>query len=58
MLESHIRQIDTTDKTAMKQAKTKKMRKEQLRGDKTVVPPWDGQQLNFWGGGGGGGGFN
>ena len=31
------------------------MHKEQLRGDKTELPPWDGQQRNYWGGGGGGG---
>ena len=42
MLESHTRQIDTIDTTTMKRAK-KKRKKEQLRGDKTEVPPWDGR---------------
>ena len=46
LLESHTRQYDTT---AMKRARKKKKKKEQLRGDKTEVPPWDGQHWNFWG---------
>ena len=43
MLESHTRQIDTIDITAMKRAR-KNEKKEQLGGDKIEVPPWDGQQ--------------
>ena len=39
MLELHTRQVDTT---AIKRAR--KNEKEQLRGDKAEVPPWDGQQ--------------
>ena len=42
MLKLHTRQIDTT---TMKRAK----KKEQLREDKTELPPWDGQQWNYWG---------
>ena len=36
MLELHTRQVDTT---AIKRAR--KNEKEQLRGDKAEVPPWD-----------------
>ena len=39
MLELHTRQVDTT---AIKRAR--KNEKEQPRGDKAEVPPWDGQQ--------------
>ena len=42
MLNSHTRQIDTIDKTALKRAKRKK--KELPRGGKTEVPPWDGKR--------------
>ena len=42
MLISHTVQIDTTDITAMKRAR--KNEKEQLKGDKTEVPPWEGQR--------------
>ena len=45
MLYSHIRQIDTT---AVERAGQKK-KTEQLKGDQTEVPPWDGQQCNHWG---------
>ena len=31
----------TIDTTAIQRAKKKKKKKEQLRGDKTEVPPWD-----------------
>ena len=44
MLESRTRQIDTIDTKAMKRARKNKKKEEQLRGDKTEVPPWDGQQ--------------
>ena len=37
MLELHTRQADA------------KKEKEQPRGDKAEVPPWDGQQGNYWG---------
>ena len=50
MLELHTRQVYTVDATAIKRAR--KNEKEQLRGDKAEVPPWDGQQQNYWGGGG------
>ena len=43
MLKSHTRQTDTIGTTAIKRA-WKKKKKEQLRGDKTEVPPWDGQR--------------
>ena len=46
MLKSYTRPTDIVDTTAMERAK--KMKPEQLRGDKTEEPPWDGQQLN-WG---------
>ena len=39
MLKSRKRQIDTLDKSQIKSKKLKK-----VRGDKTEVPPWDGQQ--------------
>ena len=39
MLELHTSQVDTT---TIKRAR--KNEKEQLRGDKAEVPPWDGQQ--------------
>ena len=42
MLELHTRQVYTVDVTAIKRAR--KNEKEQLRGDKAEVPPWDGQQ--------------
>ena len=42
MLELHTKQVDTVDATAIKRAR--KNGKEQLRGDKAEVPPWDGQQ--------------
>ena len=42
MLELHTRQVYTVDATAIKRAR--KNEKEQLRGDKAEVPPWDGQQ--------------
>ena len=51
MLELHTRQVYTVDATAIKRAR--KNKKEQLSGDKAEVPPWDGQQTNYWGGGGG-----
>ena len=40
MLESHTRQID---KTAIKRAREKEKKKTELKGDKTEMPPWDGQ---------------
>ena len=52
MLELHTRQVYTVDATAIKRAR--KNEKEQLREDKAEVPPWGGQQWNYWGGGGGG----
>ena len=39
MLELHTRQVDTVDTTTIK--RSKKNEKEQLRGDKVEVPPWD-----------------
>ena len=42
MLELHSIQVDTVDTTTIKRAR--KNEKEQLRGDKAEVPPWDGQQ--------------
>ena len=42
MLELHTRQVYTVDATAIKRAR--KNEKEQLRGDKAEVPPWDCQQ--------------
>ena len=42
MLELLTRQVDTVDTTRIKRAR--KNEKEQLRGDKAEVPPWDGQQ--------------
>ena len=42
MLELHTRQVYTVDATAIK--RDRKNEKEQLRGDKVEVPPWDGQQ--------------
>ena len=42
MLELHTRQIDTVDITAINRAR--KNEKDQRRGDKAEVPPWDGQQ--------------
>ena len=51
MLELDTKQVYTVDATAIKRAR--KNEKEQLRGDKAEVPPWDGHQSNFWGGGGG-----
>ena len=42
LLELHTRQVYTVDATAIKRAR--KTEKEQLRGDKAEVPPWDGQQ--------------
>ena len=46
MLESHTKQEDNSSKTSQEKMKKKKGKKEkvQLRGDKTEVPPWDGQQ--------------
>ena len=49
MLELHTRQVYTVNATAIKRAR--KNEKEQLRGDKAEVPPWDSQQRNYWGGG-------
>ena len=42
MLELHTRQVDTVDTIAIKRAR--KNEKEQPRGDKEEVPPWDGQR--------------
>ena len=42
MLELNTRQVDTVDTTRIK--RVRKNEKEQLRGDKVEVPPWDGQQ--------------
>ena len=42
MLELHTRKVDTVDTTRIKRAR--KNEKEQLRGDKAEVPPWDGKQ--------------
>ena len=42
MLELHTRQVYTVGATAIKRAR--KNEKEQPRGDKAEVPPWDGQQ--------------
>ena len=42
MLELHTRQVYTVDATAIQRAR--KNEKEQRRGDKAEVPPWDGQQ--------------
>ena len=58
MLESHARlsQQQLNEQCKNKRKKKKKKKKEQPRGDKTEVPPWDGQQWNYWGEGGGGGG--
>ena len=39
MLELNTRQVYTVDATAIKRAR--KNEKEQLRGDKAEVPPWD-----------------
>ena len=50
MLELHTRHVYTVDTTTIKRAR--KNEKQQLKGDKAEVPPWDGQQLNYWGGGG------
>ena len=47
MLELHTSQVYTVDATTIKRAR--KNEKEQLRGDKAEVPPWDGQQLNYSG---------
>ena len=41
MLESYTKQTDTT---TIRRKRKKIMKKEQLRGDKTEVPPWVGQQ--------------
>ena len=43
MLDLHTRQVYTVDATAIKRAR--KNEKEQLRGDKAEVPPWDGLLL-------------
>ena len=57
MLESHTRQIDTTDASATKPVSKKKKKKRKIneqRGVKTEVPLWDGQKQNYWGVGAGG----
>ena len=46
MLELHTRQVYTVDATAIKRAR--KNEKEQLRGDKAEVPPWDGQTVSLF----------